>query len=115
MGFLLSLLAPKLGKTGAEFAIWGGLLALLALALLIFGHVKYHDGEKASDLKWKTASAALQMKAVQAGAAADTGAAQRQATHDQQVAQEKEKIDEAEQNGSSPMDVLFGASGNGVR
>lgn len=115
MGFLLSLLAPRLGKVGAEFAIWGGLIGLLALGLVIFGHIKYRDGEKASDQKWEAASAALQLKATKSAAAADVGAMQRQATHDVQVAQEKEQIDEAEQNGSSPMDVLFGAAGNSVR
>lgn len=93
--------------------IVGGVAAFLLIgallwAVLAWGQSRYDAGEADADARWFEASRKLEQEARQAGSAADRGEAKRIKDHTAQVAVEKEKIDEAVAEGSSPLDVLFG-------
>lgn len=90
----------------------GGVLLLLAFywALDSYGDRKYAEGKDAADKAWIAASDKLIKKAQAAGTEADRKAAARAADHAAKVEDEKEKIDAAVKEGSSPLDVLFGNS-----
>lgn len=94
----------------AWFAI-GGALLLLAfyLTLHAYGHAQYNAGKAAADAEWKAASEKLVDKAHKTGAKADVEAAARASDYAAKVQDEKEKIDRATEEGSSPFDVLFNA------
>jgi hypothetical protein len=87
------------------------LLILLAfyLALDAYGDSRYREGKKDADAAWVAASDKLIKQAQSAGTKADTAAAARQADFAAKQEDEKDRIDAAKADGSSPMDVLFGA------
>lgn len=93
----------------AWFAI-GGLFLLLAfyLALDAYGDSRFDAGKAQADAEWKAAEAALLEKAANARTEADKRAAANAAEYAAKVQDEKEKIDAAISEGSSPFDVLFG-------
>ena len=68
----------------------------------------YGDGERAADERWQEAGRKLERQAEASADRADDRAEIREAEFMEQVAEEKERIDEAERNGSSPLDALFG-------
>jgi hypothetical protein len=99
--------------TGVPRWAWialGGLLLIGAFyaALSAYGHERYKAGKKAADDAWIEASNKTIQKAQSAGTAADTKAAARVADFAAKVEDEKGKIDAAQKEGSSPLDVLFG-------
>lgn len=94
-------LLPLLGYAALAIAVLAALWWLRADA--------YRDGVKASDAAWIAASKKLEDKARFSAAGADRASGERMADHAEQVRQEKERIDEAQNGGSSPLDVLFGA------
>jgi hypothetical protein len=107
-GLLMSAgLGPKAAKIGSYV-----ILALLFVGALWWMRADaYADGERDTDAKWKLASAKLEQQAARAAGSADAPAAVRAEQFTQQVTVEKEKLDEAQRNGTSQLDVLFGPSG----
>lgn len=112
---LSALAIPAIAKSVPKWA-WIGLGAVLLLvafyfALDAYGDARYDKGKADADAAWIEAGEKLKAKAAESGKKADVKAAERQAEHDAQVQAEKEKIDEALAEGSSPLDVLFGTDG----
>lgn len=109
IGLLLKLgLSEKVAKLLAYVAVPLLILAAFYLALDAYGDSRYREGKTAEAEAWKAAEERLLKKSAEAGARADKAAAARQAEHAAAVAEEREKVDEAVANGSSPLDVLFG-------
>lgn len=79
----------------------------LVLALWWVRADAYGDGERAADARYTKASLELERKAQRSATKADDAAARRTAEHFQIVEREKERLDEADRTGSSPLDVLF--------
>lgn len=93
----------------ALLAIGVGLLALaLVFAIISYGNSRFDAGEAAADAKWKAASEKLVEKAQKSSAKQDTAAAARAADYAAKVEDEKQALERAEAEGSSPLDVLFG-------
>ena len=67
----------------------------------------YSDGEKDADARWVEAGIRAEKKVVKAAVTADEKQAVRQADFAEEVRIEKEKLDVAVAEGSSPFDVLF--------
>lgn len=86
----------------------GGAIVLIA-AVLWFGHSRYQAGVSDTDAKWEAAAEKLAEQARQSADSATRREAPRIAAHAAQVAAEKEKIDAAIAEGSSPLDALFPA------
>lgn len=88
----------------------GAVLLLVAfyIALDAYGDARYDKGKADADAAWIEASNKLIAKSQAAGTKADKAAAARQADFAAKQEDEKEKIDEAVAEGSSPLDVLFG-------
>lgn len=108
MGFLIGLAAKAVGKRLAPLVAYGIVFLAVAGAVLWLRADAYRDGAKATDAKWVAAGAALERKAHAAATEADERSAERVRTANEQLAREKEKLDEAEALGTSPLDVLFG-------
>ncbi len=107
-----------LGKRAAQAIAYVALpLLLLAgfyLLLDAYGDSRYHAGETAADARWEEAGRKLEKQAAQSAGKADAASVARTMDFNAKVAEEKEKLDAAAVDGSSPLDVLFGNSG-GVR
>ena len=90
------------------------LLALGTIAIvggvLWYGHSRYNAGVDATDAKWVAAEKKLENQAEAVIDKADKASIERIEEHQELVIAEKEKLDEAEQNGNSTLDVLFGTS-----
>lgn len=91
----------------------GAVLLVLAFyfALDAYGDARYREGKKDADAAWIAASNKLIDQAQKAGTKADEKAAVRAADFAAKQEDEKEKIDAAKAEGSSPFDVLFNANG----
>ena len=96
---------------------WGwwaiGIIAavlVIYLALDAYGDARYKAGKSDADAAWQAASNKLIEKAQNAGVEADAKAAAREADFAARVEDEKERIDAANENGTSPLDVLFGGN-----
>lgn len=91
----------------------GAILLVLAFYLMLdaYGDSRYREGKKDADKAWQDASNKLIQKSQDAGTKADRAAAARQADFAAKVEDEKEKIDAAVAQGSSPLDVLFNSDG----
>lgn len=108
MGFLISLAAKAVGERFAPLLAYGLVIAALVGAIWWLRADAYSDGEAATDAKWVAAGERLERQAAEAAGRADAASVQRVEQNNERVAQEKEKLDEAEAAGSSPLDVLFG-------
>jgi hypothetical protein len=108
MGWGLSARAAKLV---AYVAV--PLLILLAFYLVLdaYGDSREQAGKDKADAAWIEAGRRLEQKAADAGAKADEKAGHREAEHQAELQKEKEKVDAAMAEGSSPLDVLFGTDG----
>lgn len=93
------------------WVVLGGLALLAALyfALDSYGDKRYASGKADENAAWKKAEADLLKRSANATAKADKVLAANAATHAAEVADERKKIDAANAEGSSPIDVLFGA------
>lgn len=96
-------------------AVRYGLLALVVFGLFYwaldsYGDRQYDKGKADADAAWQKASDKLIAKSQNAATKADRTAAAREADFAARVEDEKEKLEDANANGSSPIDVLF--SGN---
>lgn len=109
MGFLIGIAAKLVGERFAGIAAYAFIGALLIGALLWLRADAYSDGAAATDAKWVAAGERLKNQAAGAAAAAGKESDVRVAAEVERVRDEKEKLDEAESQGSSPLDVLFGA------
>lgn len=108
MGFLISLAAKAVGERFAPLLAYGVIILALVGAVWWLRADAYSDGERATDAKWVAAGEKLERQAAEAAGKANAASAERIEQNNERVAQEKEKLDEAEAAGSSPLDVLFG-------
>lgn len=87
-------------------------LALLAGAFTGWSHHQYNKGHKAGvdevDAQWAAATKKLEAQAAQSATRADDGAAKRAAEFKDQADSDRKAVDDANKNGSSPLDALFG-------
>jgi hypothetical protein len=87
-------------------------LGLIIGAFVGWSHHQYNKGHKDGvaevDAQWKAASDALKAKAAQSATRADDAAAARTDEYRQQAEDERKAVEDAQANGSSPIDVLFG-------
>jgi hypothetical protein len=88
------------------------LFAILLGGLAAWGHGKYNAGKRAgieqTDAQWKAASDKLKAEAAQSATRADDAAVQRLERYQDQAAEDQRKVEDAQANGSSPLDALFG-------
>lgn len=103
----------RLAAAGVPRWAWvalGAVLLIVAfyLALDAYGDSRYREGKSDADKAWQKASDKLIEDATKAGAKADKKAAARAADFAAKQEEEKEKVDAAAKDGSSPFDVLFG-------
>lgn len=103
------LLKAGLSEKLAALFSWVIPLVLVLCALWWLRADAYSDGERASDAKWELAAKKAEKAAVRAAADASEKTVVRQADFAAQVKTEKEKIDVAVAEGSSPFDVMFPA------
>ncbi len=104
MGWGLSARVAKLiGYVGIPLLI----AAAFWLALHLYGNSRYAAGHDAADKEWRAASDRLIEKSMKAGTKADKAAAAREADFSAKQEDEKEKIHEALEEGTSPLDALF--------
>jgi hypothetical protein len=108
MGFLIGLAAKAVGERFAPLLTYGLIALALIGAIWWLRADAYSDGVSATDAKWVAAGEKLKQQAEQAAGAANAASATRTAAEVERVREEKEKLDEAEAAGSSPLDVLFG-------
>lgn len=101
-------LGKRVAQVIAYVAVPLLVLALLYWALDSYGDRRYRDGVETTDAKWEEAGRRLKAQAARSATKADDAAAVRLDRFEAQVAKEQEKLDEAERNGTSPLDVLFG-------
>lgn len=105
MNFLIGLAAKVVGERFAPAlayavvigAIWAAIVWLRA------------DARADTDAKWIAAGKTLEVKAAKAAGSAEAASVKRIAAENERVRDEKEKLDAAQADGSSPIDVLFGA------
>lgn len=111
---MIAIFARLVGPKLAPFAAYGLLVVAALAALWWVRHDAYRDGVRATDAKWEAASAALQKRALEASNNASSKSDARAADYLEKVEQVKDKLDEAQQNGSSSLDVLFGPGDSGL-
>jgi hypothetical protein len=88
-----------------------GVLIILGLcywALTAYGHRKYQEGVKANQEQVDKALAQLKADAAKSATKADDAAANRAAVEVENQKADQEALDDAERNGTSPLDALFG-------
>lgn len=108
MSILIGWAAKLVGERFAPLLAYGFVLLLLVGALWWLRADAYSDGVRDTDDKWEEAGRLLAEQAEQAAGKADEASADRVADYQEQLAEEKEKLDEADAAGTSPLDVLFG-------
>lgn len=88
----------------------GGIAAALAILLAVWAIHRdgYKDGKRDADAAWQEASDKLIEDAARAGTKADKQAAARAADFAAKQEDEKQRIDAAVADGSSPLDAIFG-------
>ena len=108
MGLLIGLFGRLVGDRLAPLAAYLSVLVLLVCAVLVLRWDAYRDGVRDTDDRWEQAGRRLEEQARRAAGAADAASVHRVEQDNARIAQEKEKLDEAEAAGTSPLDVLFG-------
>lgn len=86
--------------------------ALLVAGVLAWGHSKYKAGHEAgvteTDAAWQKASDELMREAGQSATKADDRAVAALEEHKEQIDEDRKAVEDAQRNGSSPLDALFG-------
>lgn len=104
MNFAIPLWLKIVGPIVLFLAIVAGVMA--------WGNSKYNAGYKAgeteTDDKWQAASDKMKERAAETATKADDAAVARLEEHVAQAEEDKERVDEATRNGTSPLDALFG-------
>jgi len=112
MIWLIGLLTPRLGKTFgpivAYLLVIGVSLGLFYWALTAYGHRKFKEGVAANQAQVDAALKQLKVDAAKSATKADDALANRAAAEVQNQQADQEKVNEAERNGTSPLDALFG-------
>jgi hypothetical protein len=90
----------------------GGVVLLVAFYLVLdaYGDSRFKAGKSKADMEWQQASDKVIAEAQNNAAAADKTQAVQAAEFALKVNDEKERINGAQQNGTSPFDVMFGNS-----
>lgn len=109
--FLSGYMSLRLAKVVGYVLVPLLILGAFYLALDAYGDSRFREGRKAENAAWQAAQDKLLKDAAQSAAIADRQDLARKIEHSAQVQEEKEKIDEAIANGSSPFDVLFPSDG----
>ncbi len=99
---------PTIPNIPVKYLIAFGALIAFALLIWAYGNARENAGVEKTDAKWEAAGERLAEEAKQAASSADRAAADRAASEFERVKQEKERLDEATDAGSSPWDVMFG-------
>jgi hypothetical protein len=112
---MISLLTSwGLGARAAKLVAYVGLPMLVLIAfyfvLSAYGNARYREGVAAENASWRLAQDALLKRAAESAGKASSEDLARQAEFAAKVEDEKEKLDAAVADGSSPFDVLFPAS-----
>lgn len=104
MGFAIPFWAKIVGPLVA--------LALLAAAFAGWSHHQYSKGHKDGvaevDAQWAAATEKLKKQASESATRADDQAAKRAEDFKVQADSDRKAVEDAQANGSSPIDVLFG-------
>lgn len=112
MNFLIGLLAPKLGQRAATviayLVVIGVGLGLFYLAIARVKHNAFNAGVAANQAQVDKALAQLKQDARVSATKADDKAAVRAEVFVEQHTADQEALNEAERNGTSPLDALFG-------
>lgn len=112
MGWLIGLLAPRLGAIPAKLIAYVGIPLLIAALLWwrldAWGDRRFDAGVAATEEKHQRAVDQLKAEAALSATRADDLAAKRLEEFEEQSAADKEALDEAKRTGSSPIDALFG-------
>jgi uncharacterized membrane-anchored protein YhcB (DUF1043 family) len=113
MVWLIGLLTPRFGPKVAALISYalviGVICGLVWWALDSYGDRKFNEGVEANQAQVEKALEQLKTDAAESATKADDKAAERAAEHVEQQAADQEAIDEANRNGTSPLDALFGA------
>lgn len=99
---------PPFPSIPVKYLVAAGALIALVLLIWAYGNARENNGVDKTDAKWEAAGEALAEKAATSAIEADRAAADRAADEFERVKQEKERLDEATDAGSSPWDVMFG-------
>ena len=111
ISFLTGLgLSARAAKLIGYIVIPALLLAAFAIALNSYGNSRFREGRAAENSAWKQAQDNLLTLAAESRSKADREDLARQLEFAAQVEDEKERIDEAQANGTSQFDVLFPAA-----
>lgn len=112
MVWLIGILSSKLGKTFGPIAAYllviSVALGLFYWALTSYGHRKFNEGVAANQAQVDAALAQLKKDAAVSATKADDAATSRAAAEIENQKADQEAVDEAERNGTSPLDALFG-------
>lgn len=105
----MSILSLPLALQGLPWKlIGGGVLALAAVsAVLAYGESRADGREAKVNARWEAAAAALKERSDEAAGVAEEGAVEREQDYADRLKEEKERLDEAAEEGSDPFDVLF--------
>lgn len=109
IAFLSSYMSVRLAKVLAYVVLPLLVLAAFYFALDAYGDSRFREGRAAENAAWKEAQDNLLAKAAKSSAKADREAIAAQMDQAAKVEEEKEKVDDAIANGTSPFDVLFPA------
>jgi hypothetical protein len=113
MTLLIGWAAKLVGERFARpFVFIIGLLLVIGafyIALDAYGDSRFREGRAVENKAWKDAQDRLLKQAAESATAADKKALAATVEHAAKVEEEKEKVDAAIADGSSPFDVLFGA------
>lgn len=116
IGWLAGLLLPKVGarwaKPLAGTIVWG--LGLLIVGFLLwrmidnYGDKRFDAGVQLERSKWEAAEAKMLEEAAASATKADDRAAERLVQHKEQIDEDRQAVDQAVRDGTSPLDALFG-------
>lgn len=117
IGFFLTFLAPKIGQTGAKIVTYV-VLPLIVVGLLYwfvssridnYGDRREAEGVATERAAWKEAERLMLEEAAKSATRADDAAAKRLEVHKEQVDEDRKAVEAAVENGTSPLDALFGS------
>jgi hypothetical protein len=109
MGFLVGLMGKIVGEKFAGLAAYGLIVILIVGGVMWLRADAYSDGKHDEEARWIEAIENMQEDAEASADAADEAADEREDVFIDRVREERERIDEAIEQGTDPFDVLFGA------
>ena len=112
MGWILGLLAPRLGAIPAKLIVYVGIPLLIAGLIWwrvdAWGDRRFDAGFAARDAQVAEANRQLKEAAAKSATQADDRAAKRAEEFQAQAEDDRKAVEDAKANGSSPWDALFG-------